>query len=369
MTQPTVPLVDLSYQQAQINDLIREGFNRVIAESSFISGPQVGEFEEAWATYCGVPFAMGVANGTDAIEIALRAVGVRPGDEVILPANTFVATAGAVERSGAHPVLADCDEDFLLDPAEAASKITARTRAVIGVHLYGQAAPIETLRKAVPASVAIVEDMAQAQGAKRNGVRAGALGDVAATSFYPGKNLGAYGDAGAVMSMVEEIAVRVRLLRNHGGMAKYEHLEVGFNSRLDTLQAVVLNAKLALLDEWNVQRREAAGRYAQLLADLDLVELPRVAQGNEHVFHLYVVRVPERDRVVRELNAAGIGAGIHYPSPVHLLPAYRHLGHSPGMFPVAEGLAGEIMSLPLFPGITAGQQEQVAAALRKALGQ
>lgn len=367
MTLPEIPLVDLSHQQRQINDVIREGFNRVIAESSYIMGPQVGEFEEAWAAYCGVPFAMGVGNGTDAIEIALRAAGIGPGDEVILPANTFVATAGAVERSGARPVLADCDEDFLVNPAEVAQRVTARTRAVIGVHLYGQAAPMESLRAAVPDGVVLVEDMAQAQGATRNGVRAGALGHVAATSFYPGKNLGAYGDAGAVMSAMEGIADRVRRLRNHGGHAKYEHLEVGFNSRLDTLQAVVLNAKLSLLDQWNHQRVEAAERYQELLAGLD-VELPRVAPGNEHVFHLYVVRVSGRDRVVRELNAAGIGAGIHYPSPVHLLPAYTHLGYQQGAFPTAERIAGEIMSLPLYPGITGMQQEQVAAALRKVLG-
>lgn len=368
MTQPNVPLVDLSHQQMQISDLIREGFNRVIAESSFIMGPQVGEFEEAWADYCGVPFAMGVGNGTDALELALRAAGIGPGHEVILPANTFVATAGAVVRSGARPVLADCDEDFLLDAEEVAGKVTARTRAVIGVHLYGQAAPIESLLSVVPDGVTVVEDMAQAQGAARHGTRAGALGHVAATSFYPGKNLGAFGDAGAVMSTVAEIADRVRRLRNHGGNVRYEHLEVGFNSRLDTLQAVVLNAKLALLDQWNAERVEAAGRYQQLLADLDMVQLPRVADGNEHVFHLYVVRVPERERVVKELNAAGIGAGIHYPTPVHLLPAYAHLGHRRGSFPVAERLAGEIMSLPLYPGITSGQQEQVATALRKVLG-
>jgi dTDP-4-amino-4,6-dideoxygalactose transaminase len=328
----------------------------------------VEEFEEAWADYCGVPFAMGVGNGTDAIEIGLRAAGIGSGDEVILPANTFVATAGAVERAGARPVLADCDEDFLLDPADVTRKVTARTRAVVGVHLYGQAAPMDSLREAVPNGVVIVEDMAQAQGATRNGVRAGALGHVAATSFYPGKNLGAYGDAGAVMSTSEHIADRARRLRNHGGNARYQHLEVGFNSRLDTLQAVVLNAKLARLDEWNRQRVEAAEGYQQLLGDLDMIELPRVVAGNEHVYHLYVVRVPERDRVVRELNAAGIGAGVHYPSPVHLLPAYTHLGHQLGAFPVAELLATEIMSLPLYPGISAGQQEQVAAVLRRVLG-
>jgi len=368
MTKPTVPLVDLSCQQQQIDYLIREGFNRVLAESSFIMGPPVEEFEEAWASYCGVPFSIGVGNGTDAIELALRAAGVGRGHEVIVPANTFVATAGAVERSGALPVLADCNEDFLLDPSEVACKVTKRTKAVVGVHLYGQAAPMEALKSAVPPGVAIVEDMAQAQGAKRFGIRAGGLGDVAATSFYPGKNLGAYGDAGAVMSADESIATCVRRLRNHGGNARYQHLEVGFNSRLDTLQAIVLNAKLAFLDEWNRQRVQAAERYNQLLAGLPMVELPRIAAGNEHVFHLYVVRVPDRDGVMKALNAAGIEAGIHYPCPIHLLPAYSHLGHKRGDFPTAERHAASIMSLPLYPGISARQQEHVAAALGKALG-
>lgn len=367
MTQQQVPLVDLSHQQLQINDAIREGFNRVIAESSFIMGPQVGEFEDAWANYCGVKYAIGVGNGTDAIELALRSIGVGPGDEVIVPANTFVATAGAALRAGANLVLADCNEDFLLDSGEVAAKLTSRTKAVIGVHLFGQAAAMEDIGSSVPPGVALIEDMAQAQGARRFGVRAGGLGHVAATSFYPGKNLGAYGDAGAVMTNSDVVATRLRELRNHGGKARYEHLDIGFNSRLDTLQAVVLNAKLRLLDQWNQQRVDAAARYDDLLRDVDGVVLPRCIPGNDHVFHLYVVRVPERDRVVHELNRGGIGAGIHYPSPVHLLPAYAFLGHRKGSFPVAEALSRDILSLPLYPGITPSQQEIVADALRSAL--
>lgn len=367
MTQHQVPLVDLSFQQLQINDAIREGFNRVIAESSFIMGPQVAEFEEAWARYCGVACAVGVGNGTDAIEFALRAARVGPGDEVIVPTNTFVATAGAVLRAGAELVLADCDQDFLLGPDEVAGRITARTKAVIAVHLFGQTAPIELIAGVLPPGVTLVEDMAQAQGATRLGVRAGGLGDVAATSFYPGKNLGAFGDAGAVMTNSTEIGGRLRKLRNHGGKARYEHLDVGFNSRLDTLQAVVLNAKLALLDQWNQQRVEAAERYRELLEDLDEVILPRPAPGNGHVFHLYVIRVPERDRLVRAMNESGVGAGIHYPKPVHLLPAYAFLPYGKGEFPVAEAFSRQILSLPLYPGITSTQQERVAGALRSAL--
>lgn len=364
---PHIPLVDLSRVQLQVADTIREGFNRVIAESSFVLGPQVTEFEEAWASYCGTAFALGVGNGTDAIELALRAARIGAGDEVILPANTFVATAGAVCRAGATPVLADCDEDFLLTPAEVAERMTPRTKAIIGVHLYGQTAPMEMFRQVIGDDIVLVEDAAQAQGAKRHGVRAGGLGHVAATSFYPGKNLGAYGDAGAVMTSSQEIVDELRKLRNHGGVMRYEHMDVGFNSRLDTLQAVVLNAKLALLDQWNQQRVEAANYYRELLEDLDEVALPRAVPGNDHVFHLYVVRVPGRDRVVKELNAKGIGAGIHYPRPVHLLPAYAHLGHQKGAFPVAESCSRQILSLPLYPGITASQQEQVALAFRSTL--
>ena len=367
MTNHRVPLVDLSYQQRQVNDAIREGFNRVIAESSFVLGPQVGEFEEAWARYCGVRCSIGVGNGTDAIELALRASGVGRGDEVIVPANTFVATAGAVLRAGADLVLADCDVNFLIDPLEVANRITSKTKAVIGVHLFGQPAAMDEIRRLVPPHVALIEDVAQAQGAKRHGIRAGGLGHVAATSFYPGKNLGAYGDAGAVMTNSEQIADRLRMLRNHGGQVRYEHLDLGFNSRLDTLQAVVLNAKLALLDGWNQERVAAASLYCQLLRDLDGLILPIVLPGNEHVFHLFVVRVPARDRVMQQLNNAGIGTGIHYPSPVHLLPAYAFLGHQKGAFPIAEEASRQIVSLPLYPGITPTQQEIVSNALHNAI--
>lgn len=362
-----VPLVDLARQQQLINDTIREGFNRVIAESSFILGPQVREFEEAWARYCGAQFAVGVGNGTDAIEFALRAAGVGPGDEVIIPANTFAATAGAVMRAGAELVLADCDANFLLAPNNVADKLTPRTKAVIGVHLFGQAAPMELIRRETAADVVLVEDMAQAQGARRFGARAGALGDVAATSFYPGKNLGAYGDAGAIMTNSAAVADQLAKLRNHGGTSRYEHVDIGFNSRLDSLQAVVLSAKLALLDQWNQQRVEAARRYTALLEDLDDVVLPETAPGNEHVFHLYVIRVPQRDRVVMELNANGVGAGVHYPMPIHMLPAYEFLGHHRGSFPMAEQHSQEILSLPLYPGITPDQQEFVVRQLRSSL--
>ena len=361
---PAVPMLDLGAQHRQIADRVREGFERVIASNGFIQGPEVARFESEFAAFCDVDHVIGVGNGTDALELALRAAGIGPGDEVIVPANTFVATAEAVVRAGATVCLVDCDTNFLLDPALLSGVLTPRTRAVMAGHLYGQTAPGDDIRAAVGGDLVIVEDAAQSQGARYHGRRAGSLGDVAGTSFYPGKNLGAYGDAGAVITPSAGIAARVRLLANHGGQAKYEHLVVGTNSRLDSLQAVVLSAKLALLDEWNAQRRDLAARYDAMLSDLDEVVSPRTAAGNEHVFHQYVLRLPDRDRVLAELNAAGIGAGIHYPHPVHRLPAFESRRWPVGAFPVSERLAGEILSLPIYPGLTEAQQDRVVSVLR-----
>lgn len=362
-----VPMLDLSLQSAQVAQAVQVGFERVIATSAFIQGPDVAEFEREFAAYCGTGHVIGVGNGTDALELALRAAGVGPGAEVIVPANSFVATAEAVLRAGATPVFADCDANFLLDPASVAEQLTARTRAIAAVHLYGQAAPVETLRAIASGDVVILEDAAQAQGATRRGVRAGALGDVAGTSFYPGKNLGAFGDAGAVMTSSGEVANRVRALANHGGLRKYEHTVAGTNSRLDTLQAVVLRAKLAFLDAWNAERRRLAARYDALLAGEERVATPGTAEHNEHVFHQYVVRVPERDRLVHELNALGIGVGVHYPAPIHRLPAFSAFAPRDGALPVAEATAPQLMSLPIFPGLSERQQDAVVAGLLSAL--
>lgn len=362
-----VPMLDLGIQHRQVADTVRAGFERVFAATSFIQGPDVARFEAEFAAYCEIDQVIGVGNGTDALELALRGAGIGAGDEVIIPANTFIATAEAVVRAGASVVFADCDENFLIDPAQVQHKLTGRTRAVIAVHLYGQTAPIDDLRAVVGPDVIIVEDAAQSQGARYRGRRAGSLGDVAGTSFYPGKNLGAYGDAGAVMTGSAEIAGRVRMLGNHGSMQKYEHLSIGTNSRLDSLQAVVLSAKLALLDDWNAERRALADRYSSLLADMPGVVTPVTLPGNEHVFHQYVVRVAGRDRVVAEMNAAGIGAGIHYPYPVHLAPAFAAPERGVGFCPVAELLAGEILSLPIYPGLTAAQQDRVIEVLLSCL--
>jgi dTDP-4-amino-4,6-dideoxygalactose transaminase len=362
-----IPLVDLRAQHDQVADEVAEGWAEVLKTTAFIGGRQVAGFEAEFAAYQEVGHCVAVANGTDALELALRALGVGHGDECVLPANTFIATAEAVARAGATPVLVDCTDDTaLFDLTKLADAIGPRTRAVVPVHLYGQTAPVEQIREIAP-GVPVLEDAAQAQGARRHGVPAGGLGDIAATSFYPGKNLGAYGDGGAVLTGDAELAGRVRLLREHGSPRKYEHTVLGFNSRLDTLQAVVLSAKLRRLEGWNEARRAAADRYAELLADLPQVRRPSVLPGNLPVWHLYVVRVADRDRVLAELNAAGIGAGIHYPTPVHLTGAFASLGHGPGAFPVAERAAGELLSLPLFPEITESQQERVVAALREAV--
>lgn len=364
-----VPLVDLGLQHAQVAEEVARGWASVLERTAFVLGEEVAAFEAEFAAFTGVAHCVGVANGTDALELALRAVGVGPGDEVILPANTFIATALAAARTGAVPVLVDVDPDHhLIDAERVAERISPRTRAVIPVHLYGQLADVEALAGlAARHGAHVVEDAAQCQGALRHGLHAGRVGAVAATSFYPGKNLGAYGDAGAVITADSGLAARLRALRNYGSETKYEHPETGFNSRLDTLQAVVLSAKLRRLARWNEERRAAAALYDGMLADLDAVVLPSTAPGDEHVWHLYVVRVPDRDRVLERLHAAGIGAGVHYPRPVHLQGAFAHLGHGPGDFPVTEAAAASILSLPLYPGIGPDQQEQVVDALRSAL--
>jgi dTDP-4-amino-4,6-dideoxygalactose transaminase len=365
----SIPLVDLAIAHRAIVDEVFRGMAAVFEECSFIGGKEVGEFEQEYASALGIGHCVAVGNGTDALELALRAAGVASGDEVVLPANTFIATAEAVVRAGARPVLSDVDpEHLLLTPADTASAISGRTAVVMPVHLYGQVAPVEEIGDVAAAAGAIVvEDAAQAHGARRHGRPAGGLGLASGTSFYPGKNLGAYGDAGAVLTDDAELARRVRAIANHGSSQRYHHELPGVNSRLDTVQAVVLRAKLPYLNPWNRARQEAARRYDRMLRGLPAVRRPSTLDGNDHVWHLYVVRVPERDQVLDRLRRAGVGAGVHYPVPVHLQPAFRWLGYGPGDFPVAEAAAAEVLSLPLFPGITTAQQERVVAELERAL--
>jgi dTDP-4-amino-4,6-dideoxygalactose transaminase len=367
----SIPLVDLASQQAEIDEEVKTGLAEVFATTAFIGGKQVAEFERAYAEATDVAHCIGVANGTDALELALRAAGVTARGEVILPANTFIATAEAVSRIGATPVLVDVDPEYLLiDPERVAEAVTERTQAIVPVHLFGQVAPVEKLIPiAESVGAVVVEDAAQSQGATRNGRYAGSLGVAAGTSFYPGKNLGAAGDAGAVTTNHPEIAARIRLLGAHGSSQKYVHDVVGVNSRLDTIQAVVLSAKLKRLASWNERRQRAADRYTELLSSTGAVRLPQSQPGNKDVWHLYVVRVADRDRVLAQLNAIGIGAGIHYPVPIHLTPAYAHLGILRGSFPVTEAAATTILSLPIFPHLTEEQQQQVVAGLITAVSQ
>ena len=363
-----IPLVDLAAQQAEIFDALAGDVERVLRTAAFIGGPDVAGFESEYAAYTGTAHCVGVANGTDAVELALRAVGVTRDDEVILPANTFIATVEAVARIGAMPVLVDVHEDTLLIDAEAVARaLGPRTRAVVPVHLFGQVAAVDEVERLVAGSaISIVGDAAQAQGATRLGVHAGALGRLAGTSFYPGKNLGAAGDAGAVTTDDPELARRLRLLANHGSATKYVHETLGFNSRLDALQAVVLRHKLRRLDAWNTRRRELADTYLGALAGLPGVTLPVVDPDGVPVWHLFVLRVQERDKVLSRLHDAGIGAGIHYPYPVHLTEAFSSLGR-PGDFPVSEAAAADMLSLPLYPHLSPEQQERVVEAFVAAL--
>lgn len=364
-----IPLVDLAAQHAFLRGEISNELAHLMASGTFILGEPVQKFEEEFASFTGSAHCVGVANGTDALELVLRALGVGPGDEVLVPANTFVATALAVMRAGATPTFVDCDERYhLIDIDDAARRVTGRTKAIIPVHLYGQMAPMDALFDfAERHGLAIVEDAAQAHGATQKESAPATSGRAATYSFYPSKNLGAYGDAGAVCTNDDELAAKIRALRNYGSEQKYDHPVPGFNSRLDALQAAILSIKLRHLAEWNDKRRWAASRYEELLGDVDGIELPETMPANTHVWHLYVVRVRNRDRVKGALFADGIGAGVHYPKPLHLQGAFAGQGCAEGDFPVAEAAAGEILSLPLYPEITDNRLERVASALRRAL--
>lgn len=364
-----IPLVDLQAAHGEVADDIAGGFGRVLADGTFIKGRDVAEFEYEFASFSGVKHCVAVANGTDALELGLRAAEIPSGAEVIIPANTFAATAEAVVRAGARPVFADVDPDhLLLDPTSVMQVMNINTAAIVPVHLFGQLAPMKDLSDiALKHHVTIIEDAAQAHGASQAGAPTGSFGQAAATSFYPGKNLGAYGDAGAVVTNSAALAHKVRLLGDHGSEQKYVHAELGFNSRMDSLQAVVLRAKLRRLTNWNERRSRAAERYYELLAGIEDVVLPQTAPGNLHVWHLYVIQVPHRNHVHEMLHKHGISAGIHYPVPLHLQPAFQRQGYGVGDFPVAETAANRILSLPLYPHISVDQQRTVANALRAAV--
>lgn len=364
-----VPFLDLVAQADDIADEVLPVWEQLFRSAAFIGGLEVEAFEREYADYLGVRYVIGVANGTDALELAYRAVGIGPGDEVIVPVNTFIATAEAVTRAGATPVFVDVDEHLLIDPAAVEAAITPRTRAIVPVHLYGQTADVAAIAAiAGRHDLEVIEDAAQSQGSSSVAGRAGAIGRASATSFYPGKNLGAAGDAGAVMTNDVAVAEFVRNYAAHGSTVKYVHDRAGVNSRLDAVQAPVLRAKLRRLEGWNARRREAATRYGALLGGIPGIALPVSRPGNLDVWHLYVVQVAERDRVLADLQAAGVGAAIHYPHALHLTAAYADLGYRRGQFPVAEAAAERILSLPIYPHITVDQQAIVAEALANAVG-
>jgi dTDP-4-amino-4,6-dideoxygalactose transaminase len=361
-----VPFLDLHGIHAAIKDEILADVAHLIDTSAFSNGPAVAVFEQEFARFCGTSTCVGVASGLDALRLALVAAGLGPGDEVIVPANTFIATVEAVTQAGARPILVDASEDDdNVDPAAVEAAVTPRTRFLLPVHLYGQLADMRALGAlAERHGLRILEDACQAHGAQRDGVRAGTSGLAAAFSFYPGKNLGAMGDAGALVTDDPELAVRVRALREHGQRRKYEHEFPGYTARLDTLQALVLLRKLPLLAAHNEQRRAAARYYGDALAGLGDLVLPPCPPGSDPVWHLYVVRTAEPDALAASLRARGISTGRHYPEPIHLTRAYAGLGYAPGAFPVAERLARQVLSLPLFPGITEAQLEAVVDGAR-----
>ena len=372
MTDEAIPLVDLAAQHAEVADEVDVAFREVFRSTAFINGPAVEAFEAAYAEFVGVGHCVGVSNGTDALELALRSCGVESGDEVLVPANSFVATAESIARIGAIPVFADVDSpSLLIDPQEVEERLSPRTRAVVPVHLYGQMAPMQALADVLRRrdDVVVVEDAAQAHGARQAGRPAGGIGQAAGTSFYPGKNLGAYGDAGAVLTNDDASARLVRAMRDHGSETKYRHEVRGWNCRLDSLQAAVLLAKLRRLRDWNEARAAAARRYDALLGGVDGVTRPETVPGNEHVWHLYVVQVSERDRVLSALTREGIGVGVHYPEPIHLQPAFADLGQGPGSFPVAERAAQHVLSLPMHPHLTEQHQQRVVDVLLAAVAE
>ena len=361
------PFVDLKGMHSQIEAEMKDAINRVISSSNYILGPEVSAFEEEFAKYCGAEHCLGMSNGLDALVLILRAMEIGAGDEVILPANTFIASALAVSAVGATPVLVDViPETFNLDPTLVERAITPRTKAIMPVHLYGQLADMEPIAALARAhKLYLVEDAAQAHGAELNGKRAGAFGDAAGFSFYPGKNLGALGDGGAVVTKNADLAEKIALLRNYGSVVKYQHLAKGVNARLDEIQAAVLRIKLRELDRWNEERRTIARQYSEILAPLEAaVKLPRIPKGHAPTWHLYVVRVGNRAQAQAKLTAAGVQTLIHYPTPIHLQPAYRELGLGKGAYPVTERLSEEILSLPIWIGLNG---EQCAQTVLKAL--
>jgi dTDP-4-amino-4,6-dideoxygalactose transaminase len=366
----TVRFLDLGPSHAALKAELLEEISALIDSGAFANGPQIAAFEGAFANYCGTAECVGVANGLDGLRLALLAAGIGPGDEVVVPAMTFVATFEAVAQTGATPIVVDVTgSDFGLDPALVEGAVTPATRALMPVHLYGQLADMRRLVELADRHrLAIVEDACQAHGASRDGVSPGSASLAAVFSFYPGKNLGAMGDAGAVVTDDADLALKLRALREHGQVAKYRHEYDGYTSRLDSIQALVLAHKLEHLDRWNGERRAIATQYTEALSGVGDLQVPVTAPESTHVWHLYVVRTADPDGLAAFLHERGIGTGRHYPEAPHLSAAWRRLGHGEGDFPVAEAVARECLSLPIYPGLRTEQVETVVAGVRAYFG-
>lgn len=360
-----IPFLDLKAQYATIRDEVQAGIQQVMQQTAFAGGPFVEAFEADFARYCQTKYAAGVSNGTAALWLALAALEIGPGDDVITVPNTFIATAEAISFAGARPVFVDVDpQTYTMDPAALEAAITPNTRAVIPVHLFGQMADMRPIMQiARKHDLYVIEDAAQAHGATYQGQRAGSIGDVGCFSFYPGKNLGAYGEAGGVVTNDRDIAERVRMLRDHGQSQKYHHRLVGWNARMDGIQGAVLSVKLKYIDEWNELRRAHAGEYDRRLEALPGVVTPAMAPYGTHVYHIYAIRTRHRDEVIAALKERGVHCGIHYPLPLHLQEAYRHLDYRQGDFPVSEACCAEYVSLPMFPEMTPGHIDYVVENL------
>ncbi|MCK5580192.1 MAG: DegT/DnrJ/EryC1/StrS family aminotransferase [Candidatus Omnitrophica bacterium] len=361
-----VNFLDFSEQYTTIKDEVDIGLKRVFETGSFIMGPDVKDFENSFAQYCECRNGVGVNSGTDALYLALAALDVGVGDEIILPSFTFIATALCVSYTGATPVFVDVEQEtYNIDSESFKKAITPKTKAVIPVHIYGQAANMKEICEiAKEHNIKVVEDACQAHGARYEGQRIGSLGDIGCFSFYPTKSLGAFGDGGIVVTDDEEIAEKIQMLRDYGRKGRYDHKVKGYNSRLDTVQAVVLAAKLKYLDEWNQMRADNAAYYNELLAGIKGVKIPLIKDNRTHVFQTYAVRLKERDRICDQMKDKGVGVLIHYPIPLHLQEAYKDAGYKKGDFPVSEQIANETLSLPMYPHITKDKIEFVCDALK-----
>ena len=364
-----VPFLDLNAHHAPHLAEFKSAISDVIDSNAFAGGPYVAAFEKDFAAYCNCQHAIGLGSGTEALWLVLRACGIGAGDEVITVPSTFMATAEAITYCGATPVFVDVDErTYTMDPAGLTAALTKRTKAIIPVHLFGQPADMDPILAFARAhGLLVIEDAAQAHGAEYKGQRAGSLGDAGCFSFYPGKNLGAFGEAGAVVTNDDELQEKIKVLRDHGQTRKYHHTMVGWNCRMDGIQGAILRIKLKHLERGNQLRRTHALRYRKALENTEGVVTPLEAEYAKHVYHIFAIRVQERDEVMQLLEQKGIGCGVHYPIPVHRQKAYEHLGYPEGSFPIAEATAAEFLSLPMFPELTPGQVDLVAQAVKESI--